>query len=85
MPRFTKKPVTIEAIQYTGDNVQEIWDAFGAGEVYGPTEETTSLRIDTLEGPHEAPPGWWIIRGVAGELYPRRPDIFDQTYVPAED
>lgn len=39
-----------------------------------------SLFIRTLEGEHEARPGDWIIRGVKGELYPCKPDIFDLTY-----
>lgn len=41
------------------------------------------LVIPTLEGDHEAAPGDWIIRGVKGELYPCKPDIFETTYEPA--
>jgi hypothetical protein len=37
-------------------------------------------RIGTLEGPHEVTPGDWIIRGVKGEFYPCKPDIFEATY-----
>ena len=40
----------------------------------------STLYIDTLEGTMEAPSGWWIIRGVKGEFYPCRGDIFKQTY-----
>lgn len=42
------------------------------------------LSIKTLEGTHAAEPGDWIIRGVAGEFYPCKPDIFDATYEPVE-
>lgn len=41
------------------------------------------LLIGTLEGVHEAKPGDWIIRGVQGEIYPCKPDIFAETYEPA--
>lgn len=51
-----------------------------AGEVWRDGE---SLFIGTLEGTHQAKPGDWIIRGVKGELYPCKPDIFAATYDPA--
>lgn len=50
------------------------------GEIWRDGED---LWIGTLEGPHKASPGDWIIRGVKGELYPCKPDIFAQTYEPA--
>lgn len=80
--RFRKKPVEIEAVRFTGDNIQEIWDWVGAGAVYGPVEDDPSAYIDTLEGRHEARPGDWIIKGVQGEPYPCKPDIFEATYEP---
>lgn len=82
MPRYRKKPVVIDAIQYTGGNINEIWDAFGAGPIYGPVEDDTSIYVDTTEGRMEAPPGWWIIRGVEGEIYACKPSVFDATYEP---
>lgn len=87
--KFRKKPVVVEAIQYTGDNIQEIWDAFGAENIYGPhscncCDTDFSAYIETLEGRMECSPGDWIIRGVQGELYPCKPDIFEATYNPAE-
>ena len=46
---------------------------------------TTPLKINTLEGCMEASPGDWIIRGVQGEFYPCKPDIFEATYEEAND
>lgn len=43
------------------------------------------IVITTLEGPHAAMPGDWIIKGVEGEFYPCKPEIFEQTYEPVED
>lgn len=53
----------------------------------GPPRVTTDqhLKIKTLEGDHRADPGDWIIRGVKGEIYPCKPDIFELTYEPVED
>lgn len=83
MAEFRKKPVVITAIQWTGDNVNAIWDAFGAECIYGPTETNPDwLLIDTLEGRVRASLGDWVIRGVAGEVYPCRSDIFEATYEP---
>ena len=81
MPKYRKKPVVIDAIQWTGDNIQEIWDEFGAGAIYGPTETNPDwLIIDTLEGQMLALLNDWIIRGVKNELYPCKEDIFPLTY-----
>jgi hypothetical protein len=78
---YRKRPVVIQAIQWTGDNIHEIWDAFGAADVYGPTEMNPDyLIISTLEGKVHARIEDWIIRGVKGELYPCKPDIFEATY-----
>lgn len=84
MGRYRKKPVVIEAMKYEVTNIQEIWDWAGAEKVYGPTEEDRSAYIDTLEGRHECRPGDWLIRGVQGELYPCKPDIFEATYEEVE-
>ena len=87
MKRYRKKPVTIEAVQYDPPhNCAEVY-AF-AGLDYGvhhtaaPTDchEHAELTIPTLEGYMTASPGDWIIRGVAGEFYPCRDDIFAATY-----
>ena len=90
MGYFTKRPVTIEAFRWTGDADQmedPIWilDATKAGLVFFLDGH---LHIKTLEGVHIANPGDWIIRGIKGELYPCKPDIFEATYdsaVPAPE
>lgn len=94
MPLFRKKPIAIEAWQnYTGDpeidgrpglaTREPDWleDAFARGAVRGGPDG--SFLISTLEGTMRCDVGDWIIRGVAGELYPCRRDIFAATYEPA--
>ncbi len=62
--KYRKKPVEIEAIQFTGSNVQEIWDAFGTAGIYGPTEKNPDHLILTTVHGDEAPAraGDWVIR-----------------------
>lgn len=92
--RYTKKPVTIEALQWTGDNLAEVlqftgkhpdfnkW--FSSFEDYKNHVESNGFifKILTLEGSMKAAVGDYIIRGVHGEYYPCKPDIFDKTYEP---
>ena len=80
--KFRKKPVEIEAMQYDGRNVAEIMVWMGASES---SESFTDddLTIKTLEGDMRATSGDWIIKGVKGEFYPCKPDIFEATYEPA--
>lgn len=85
--KFRKKPVVIEAFQWTGGPNQPedpVWacEAIRAGSVRFENVGTpdAALLIDTLEGTHRANQGDWIIRGVKGELYPCKPDIFEATY-----
>lgn len=82
MPRFRKKPVEVEAIQFDGgeDSWREITD--WANEVWFRVQG--GLEIITLEGRMLAAPGDWVIRGVAGEFYPCKPDIFEATYEAVE-
>ena len=81
---FRKKPVVIEALLYTGKNCPDV-AAFTNDHVYceGDCKGDEPWAISTLEGVMEANPGDWIIRGVAGEFYPCKPDIFAATYEPA--
>lgn len=83
--KYRKKPVVIEAIQWSGfsDDIPKIVEFFGGQPVMGRGCDMT-IAIQTLEGEMLANPGDWIIRGVKGELYPCKPDIFDTTYEPAE-
>ena len=85
MGKFRKKPVVIEAVQWNGHNDAEI-AAFcsAASFAYPSGEGMPALTIATLEGDHRANVGDWIIRGVKGEFYPCKPDIFAATYEEAE-
>lgn len=78
MKKFRKKPIVIEAIQWTGENKKEI-DKFIGIEVQD-TYGGENLIIETLEGDHIAKIGDWIIKGVKGEFYPCKPGIFEKTY-----
>lgn len=88
MPQFRKKPVVIEAVQWTGQNWADICDfmpvpTVGRGEEH-PSDEHMDIVISTLEGDMTANLGDWIIRGVNGEFYPCKADIFEKTYEPIE-
>ncbi len=93
MPRYRKKPVVIEAFQFTKERrwdnsewpewLNEAWNT----EKHEPGAFFCNSRpphaevyIHTLEGNHEVTPGDFIIQGVQGELYPCKPDIFEATY-----
>lgn len=77
--RFRKKPVVIEAVQYDGTLMSvEKLDGLECSQ----TLTSDTIQIETLEGTMTANPGDWIIRGVKGEFYPCKPDIFEATYEP---
>lgn len=88
MPMFKKKPVEIEAIQWTGKNLKEIIDFTGLNpsaekwtwEEYEKVVTENGLKIFTLEGGHKATIGDMIIKVVAGEFYPCKINIFNDTY-----
>ena len=75
---YRKKPVTVEAVQWTGENHAEMCE-FIDPEVFEIIPHV-GLVIHTLEGDHHASPGDYIIKGVNGEFYPCKPDIFAKTY-----
>lgn len=79
MAKFRKKPVVIEAIQWTGGNYREVAN-FCDCLAKSPVRDAALVAIDTLEGVMLASVGDWIIKGVAGEFYPCKPDIFAATY-----
>jgi hypothetical protein len=86
MPKFRKKPVVIEAVHWTGENYKDIYsflESHGMMDVV--RGEWGNLFIPTLEGEMIASPGDWIIRGVQGEFYPCKPDIFEETYEPVDE
>ena len=79
--KYKKKPVIIEAIQYLGaENLEEILEFSSSEERPSSWSEEDGLKIVTLEGTHTALIGDYIIKGVQGEFYPCKPDIFKQTY-----
>jgi hypothetical protein len=86
MPKFRKKPVVVEAMQFTRHNYPEViaWieSYTGHPEMAHSPGGTLEMIIPTLEGDHRANPTDWIIRGVRGEFYPCRSDIFRDTYEP---
>ena len=79
---FTKKPVTVEAVQLTQANADDVAQWCGGRIVY---THRVAFEIPTLEGVMEAQEGDWIIRGVQGEFYPCKPDIFAQSYELAKE
>ena len=89
MSEYRKKPVVIQAVQLKRDNLKEI-ETFLAGRVMPDMYQAlggwdinwgnSEVTINTLEGKMVARPGDWIIKGVKGEFYPCKPDIFEATY-----
>ncbi len=76
--KFIKKPIVIEAIQWDTNNKKAI-DRF-VGKELDYTGADTALIIPTLEGDMTAYCFDWIIKGIKGEFYPCKPDIFQETY-----
>ncbi len=84
MARYRKKPVVIEAVQWTGFNAGDLL-AFVHSSSEVRQADLNTFEIETLEGTMTALLGDWIIKGVKGEIYPCKPDIFDATYEPVEE
>ncbi len=93
--KFRKKPVVIDAVRWTGANVEQITEFIAGTKLelaqsdgsqrqciarFDFTVKPSALVIPTLEGDHTALAGDWIIRGIKGEFYPCKPDIFEATY-----
>lgn len=88
--KFRKKPVEIEAMPFRfyldAPDIVEWIKSNGGSATYGQTETgPVQIHIQTLEGVMAADVSDWIIRGVAGEFYPCKPDIFGATYDPVAD
>lgn len=95
--KYRKIPVMVDAVQWTGENQREMFDfltnyektddymsASGEHFIIDHNAVKGGLVIKTLEGEHIASIGDYIIRGVAGEFYPCKPEIFEKTYERAE-
>jgi hypothetical protein len=78
--RFVKKPVEIDAIEFTGYNTSDIEEFMDRRLAVTGVNGRVYLNIHTLEGDFLASPGDWIIRGIRGEYYPCKPDIFAKSY-----
>ncbi len=77
--KYRKKPIVIEAIQWTGKNIDEVLRFMPKVDI-GQKHQEEELTIITLEGNMTTSKGDWIIKGVKGEFYPCKPDIFEATY-----
>ncbi len=78
--KYRKKPIVIEAVQWTGDNFGDLTELMH--NAYGVYDK--KITITTLEGVMTADIGDWIIKGVKGEFYPCKPDIFEEIYEKVE-
>ncbi len=74
--KYRKKPVVIEAIRFIGSNYEEVREFISQNTLCS----DSSIVIPTLEGDMVAQKGDYIIKGVQGEFYPCKPDIFKETY-----
>ena len=90
MAKYKTKPCEIEAIQWNGTNLEEIKEFVGESLIYdiidtawqvGKGRPHVYMKIRTLEGDMKASEGDFIIKGLKGEFYPCKPDVFNQKYV----
>ena len=84
MSFYRKKPVIIEAIEWNGNNLKEIIN-FAGDKLIIDYNNKPGIFIDTLEGSMKVSINDYIIKGVNGEFYPCKPDIFEKTYERVED
>lgn len=80
--KYRKKPVVVEAVRWNGNNHKEVID-FAENKIW--FDELGNIWIVTLEGDMVAKKGDYIIKGVQGEFYPCKPDIFAETYEKTEE
>jgi hypothetical protein len=92
VPKYVKKPIPVEAMHLNSDNAGRVaaWIKAGGGAAIirgGPKggSDGASIGILTLEGRIWYEPGWVVIRGVQGEFYACRRDVFEESYELAED
>lgn len=79
--KYRKKPLVIDAVQWTGRNMPQMEEFLGFSPLY---DRGGGFTIDTLEGSMRASTRDWVIKGVQGEFYPCKPDIFETTYEAVE-
>lgn len=86
MTRYRKKPVVIEAMQFTDEMKDRVYNFVTCNHAAGFDDDgNPTLKIQTLEGIMAASLGDWIIKGVQGEFYPYKADIFEATYDRVDD
>ena len=86
MGKFRKRPVVIEAMQFTDATKDRCFNwVTGNRMARFDGNEDPVMLIETLEGNMVVSLGDWIIKGVKGEFYPCKPDIFAETYEPVEE
>lgn len=85
MNKFRKKPVAVEAMQYTVESCLRIHKWMGLEHEDTNAHCDEGILIPTPEGEMNARPGDWVIRGIKGEFYPCKPDIFEATYEPVHE
>ena len=80
MAKYRKKPVEIEAIQYDGENISDLFEFVGDLSNLGIDLKNDKIYVITLEGDMEISKNDYLIRGIKGEYYPCKPDIFEASY-----
>ena len=80
MSKYRKKPVVIEAMQFTDSDKNRVFNFVTCNRYAAFEDENPVLKIQALEGVMTASLGDYIIKGVNGEFYPCKPDIFEKTY-----
>lgn len=87
--KFRKRPVIVEAIQFTGDNADEFKEFVGAENIQCYLESGDGsfrrVSIKTDSGINGVCVGDWIIKGTEGEVYPCKPDVFSKIYEKVEE
>jgi len=80
--KYRKKPVVVEAMQFTDESKDRVFNFVGSQNGFASFDknEHPALIIRTLEGEMTTNVGDWVIKGIKGEFYPCKPDIFEQTY-----
>ncbi len=81
--KYRKKPVIVEAVLWDGSNISELRQFLGDSVFFFDENRVIGgLIVKTLEGENSASIGDYIVRGVDGEFYPCKPDVFEKTYEP---
>lgn len=84
--KYRKKPVVIEAVKFDPEgDLEEVGLFLNGATGWHMSDDEYAIIIPTLEGDMLARPGDYIIKGIQGEFYPCKPDIFEATYEPVEE